>query len=75
MLLTEMKACETLEPPDKAELIQKLATLKREVFKIYSVFFHARICGLAIVIFYVLTPNLQGLHHPFGKIYSLHHLP
>ena len=31
--------------------------------------------ALRIVIFYVLTPNLQGLHQPFGEIYSLHHLP
>ena len=31
--------------------------------------------ALNIVNFCVLTPNLQGLHQPFGGTYSLHHLP
>jgi hypothetical protein len=32
MLLTEGQACEALESPDKAELFQKLATLKKGFF-------------------------------------------
>ena len=46
-LKTERQAFEALESPGKAALFHILATLKRKVFLISSVVFHARIYCLA----------------------------